>query len=72
MPIQKRSRLRTAFSWTCFKSNPSVIGRAVSVDGRPATIAAVLPEDFQPQLQAFGVIVDLDSRRTRPPIECCE
>ena len=44
-----------------FQSNPSVIGRAVSVDGRPATIAAVLPEAFHPQLQTFGVIVDLNS-----------
>ena len=44
-----------------FKGDPSVIGRAVSVDGRPATIAAVLAETFHPQLQAFGVIVDLDT-----------
>lgn len=44
-----------------FQSDPSVIGRAVSVDGRPATIAAVLPETFYPQLQTFGVIVDLDT-----------
>ena len=44
-----------------FQSDPSVIGRAVSVDGWPATIAAVLPETFHPQLQTFGVIVDLDT-----------
>jgi putative ABC transport system permease protein len=44
-----------------FQSDPGVIGRAVSVDGRPATIAAVLPENFHPQLKAFGVIVDLDA-----------
>jgi putative ABC transport system permease protein len=44
-----------------FQSDPNVIGRAVSIDGRPATIAAVLPESFHPQLQTFGVIVDLDT-----------
>ncbi len=44
-----------------FQSDPSVIGRAVSVDGQPATIAAVLPETYHPQLQTFGVIVDLDT-----------
>lgn len=44
-----------------FQRDPNVIGRAVSVDGRPATIAAVLPDTFQPQLPRFGVIVDLDT-----------
>ena len=44
-----------------FHSDPGVIGRVVSVDGRPATIAAVLSEGFHPQLPAFGVIVDLDT-----------
>jgi putative ABC transport system permease protein len=44
-----------------FQSDPSVIGRVISVDGRPATIAAVLPETFHPQLQPSGVIVDLDT-----------
>jgi predicted permease len=45
-----------------FQSDPNVIGRGpVSIDGRPATIAAVLPEGFHPQLQTFGVIVDLDT-----------
>lgn len=44
-----------------FQSDPTVIGRLVSVDGRPATIAAVLPQNYHPQLQTFGVIVDLDS-----------
>jgi hypothetical protein len=38
-----------------------VIGRAASVDGRPATIAAVLPGNYHPQLQTFDVIVDLDT-----------
>jgi len=47
-----------------FHSDPSAIGRAVSVDGQPATIAAVLPETFHPQLPAFGVIVDLDTAET--------
>ena len=44
-----------------FQADPSVIGRAVTVDGRPATIAAVLPDGFRPQLQTFGVIVNLDT-----------
>ena len=44
-----------------FRSDPDVIGRPVTIDGRPATIAAVLPAHFQPQLPTFGVIVDLDS-----------
>jgi putative ABC transport system permease protein len=44
-----------------FHSDPTVIGRVISVDGRPATIAAVLPETYHPQLQTFGVIVDLDT-----------
>ena len=61
MPILKRSRLRIACSRGCFRGDPKVIGRALSVDGRPATIAAVLSEAFHPQLQTFGVIVDLDT-----------
>jgi putative ABC transport system permease protein len=32
-----------------FQADPQVIGRAVSIDGRQATIGAVLPEDFHPQ-----------------------
>ena len=44
-----------------FQSDPNVIGRAVSIDGRPAIIAAVLPDSFHPQLPTFGVIVDLDT-----------
>ena len=36
-----------------FRGDPSVIGQTAAIDGRPATIAAVLPEDFQPQLVAF-------------------
>lgn len=44
-----------------FQSDPSVIGRAVSVDGRPATITAVLPHAFHPQLQTFGIILNLDT-----------
>ncbi len=44
-----------------FQSDPRVIGRTVSVDGRAASIAAVLPDTFHPQLPAFGVIVDLDT-----------
>jgi putative ABC transport system permease protein len=44
-----------------FQRDPRVIGRVVSVDGRPATITAVLPDTFRPQLQPAGVIVDLDA-----------
>jgi len=33
-----------------FHADPTVIGRAVSVDGRQLTIGAVLPEGFEPQL----------------------
>ena len=52
-----------------------MIGRGISLDGRPATIAAVLPVTFHPQLQSSGVIVDLDTaepaayrmRRVDPP-----
>jgi putative ABC transport system permease protein len=62
---------------TLFQSDLSVIGRAVSVDGRPTTIAAVLPEAFHPQLQASGAIVDLDTAepaayrllRVDPPVQ---
>jgi hypothetical protein len=46
-----------------FHSDSSVISRAFSVDGQPATIAAVLPETFHPQLPTFSVIVDLDSAK---------
>jgi predicted permease len=39
-----------------FHSDPHVIGRAVTIDGRDATIGAVLPEDFRPQFlpPSFG------------------
>jgi putative ABC transport system permease protein len=33
-----------------FHSDPGIVGQAVTIDGRQATIAAVLPEDFRPQL----------------------
>ena len=33
-----------------FQSDPQIIGRAVTIDGRQMTIGAVLPDDFQPQL----------------------
>lgn len=36
-----------------FQADPSVIGRAVTLDGRQATIGAVLVEDYAPQLPAF-------------------
>ena len=43
-----------------FQADPNVIGRAVTVDGRQATISAVLPEDYEPQLPAFGWRPGLD------------
>jgi hypothetical protein len=63
MPIHRRSRLPTAFV-RLFQSDPKAIGRAVSIDGRPATIAAVLHESFHPQLQPFGVVAYSVSERT--------
>jgi putative ABC transport system permease protein len=33
-----------------FHGDPSIIGHTVTIDGREATIAAVLPADFRPQL----------------------
>jgi predicted permease len=44
-----------------FHGDPGIIGRTVTVDGRPATIASVLPEGFHPNLPPFGVIVDMDA-----------
>ena len=44
-----------------FQGDPGVIGRSISVNGQPATIAAVLPETFHPQLPTAGVLVDLDT-----------
>lgn len=37
-----------------FHGDAGVIGRAVTIDGRQATIGAVLPEDLQPQLVSFS------------------
>ena len=37
-----------------FDGDPNVIGRAVTVGGEQATIGAVLPADFAPQLVAWG------------------
>ncbi len=36
-----------------FQADPNVIGRAVTINGRQATIGAVLPEGYAPQLPAF-------------------
>jgi putative ABC transport system permease protein len=36
-----------------FHSDPTIIGRAIALDGRQMTIAAVLAEDFHPQLPAM-------------------
>lgn len=57
-----------------FQADPNVVGRAVTLDGRQATIVAVLPEGYAPQLPAFvwrpGVDqVEIDAYRglvTRP------
>jgi putative ABC transport system permease protein len=43
-----------------FRSDPGVIGRVISVDGRPLTVAAVLREGFQPQLLSLSLNVDID------------
>lgn len=46
---------------TLFQGDPHVLGREISLDGQPATIAAVLPDTFHPQLPPSGAIVDLDT-----------
>ena len=51
-----------------FTRDPQIVGRAVMVDGRQATIGAVLPEDFQPQLIAQAVGPGARADRRRPPI----
>lgn len=43
-----------------FRSDPGVIGRVISLDGRPVTVSAVLQEDFQPQLLSLSLNVDID------------
>jgi putative ABC transport system permease protein len=45
-----------------FHGDPQVIGRAVTLDGRQASIGAVLPDDFSPQLPT----------REWPPMERAE
>jgi putative ABC transport system permease protein len=35
-----------------FAGDPAIVGAAISIDGRPAVIGGVLPEDFAPQLPA--------------------
>lgn len=60
-----------------FKSDPSVVGRAVTVEGRQVTITGVLPKDFLLQLpqESFGpqgfVAKDIDGYRSLivPPQE---
>ena len=47
--IDRRWPCRTRLS-RAVHSDPQVIGRAMTIDGRQMTIGAVLPEDFQPQL----------------------
>lgn len=43
-----------------FGGDSHVIGRAVTLNGRPATIGAVLPAEFHPQLPAFGLRPGID------------
>lgn len=43
-----------------FQADPNVIGRAVTLDGQQATIGAVLPDDYAPQLPAFAWRPGLD------------
>jgi putative ABC transport system permease protein len=33
-----------------FHSDPAIVGKTVTIDGRDATVAAILPEDYRPQL----------------------
>jgi hypothetical protein len=40
-----------------FHSDPQLIGRAITIDGRQATIGAVLPKDFAPQLPVRAINV---------------
>ena len=37
-----------------FNQDDGVIGKAVTIDGRAATVAAVLPEGFKPQMETFS------------------
>jgi putative ABC transport system permease protein len=37
-----------------FRSDPSVVGQAIMLDGQPVTLGAVLPADFRPQLPGFA------------------
>ena len=48
-----------------FNSDPSIVGQAVTIDGRPATIGAVLDRDFQPQLLSMSLF-QVDLHRTEP------
>ena len=45
-----------------FDSDPGVIGRAISLDGQPMTITAVLAPDFNPQLPAMRFVSGLSGR----------
>lgn len=47
-----------------FRSDPAVIGRVITVDGEPTTIAAVLREGFQPDISSMSLQFDID--RTAP------
>ena len=55
-----------------FHSDPQIIGRAVTIDGRQMTIGAVLPAGFQPQLIGaqwwlrLGARLDPGAYRMRP------
>jgi predicted permease len=47
-----------------FRSDPNVIGRVITVDGRPTTVGAVLTEGYQPQLLSLSLTFDID--QTQP------
>lgn len=51
-----------------FHGDRQVVGHVVTLDGQPATIAAVLPEDFHPQMLAFRILANLDFDRVDPGI----
>jgi putative ABC transport system permease protein len=54
-----------------FHGDASIIGQAITIDGRPATVAAILPADFRPQLvpapfQSAFERIEVGAYRIRP------
>ena len=54
-----------------FHGDTAIIGQAITVDGRPATVAAILPADFRPQLvpapfQSVFEKIEVGAYRIRP------